>query len=85
MELTEIYQKETGNYWLNIDDEPDLKYVMWLENRYIDLAILFKKAERRWRIFDLFFWDAYEEKKNEILHSRFKKLCWKLHAFLEKR
>jgi hypothetical protein len=30
------YHNETGNSWLNSQDEPDIEYVIWLENYILD-------------------------------------------------
>lgn len=57
MKLKDLYEFETGEkalYRKGSSDYHTLRYVNWLEDRYNELAELFKKAEPRWKIFNLF-------------------------------
>jgi len=36
-DLRKDFEKETGLNWINSQEEPDIDYVEWLENKIIDM------------------------------------------------
>jgi len=62
MQLDEIYLREQCEQPYNKKGMPTPQYVLWIEQRYETIYNLFKKAEPKWGMFDLYFWD--EENKN---------------------
>lgn len=44
--LRQQFKDEAGTNWENMQGEPDIDYVLWLENKALDLADVVERSEQ---------------------------------------